>query len=151
MTLRTAAAVTPLVWHGEITAANAGHVWESTREYLESPKAERDLALDLSGVRFIDSSGLSLLIRAKKLARQQGGKLVFRGVQPAVKNVIQISHLNEFLQDDEADPNSLPKHPPTWRDVFTLPDAGATPAGIFGAAQNTIEPVTNPVFATSHE
>jgi len=151
VTLRTAAAVTPLVWHGEITAANAGHVWESTREYLESPKAERDLALDLSGVRFIDSSGLSLLIRAKKLARQQGGKLVFRGVQPAVKNVIQISHLNEFLQDDEADPNSLPKHPPTWRDVFTLPDAGATPAGIFGAAQNTIEPVTNPVFATSHE
>jgi N-acetylglucosaminyldiphosphoundecaprenol N-acetyl-beta-D-mannosaminyltransferase len=152
VTLRTAAAITPLVWHGEITAANAGHVWESTRVYLEAPKTERDLVLDLSGVRFIDSSGLGLLIRAKKLARQQGGKLVFRGVQPSVLNVIQIARLEKLLQNDEVPGSeSSERRPPTWRDIFTLPDAGATPAGIFGASQNTIEPVTNAVLATSHE
>src|SRR5262249_11373550 len=30
VTPRTAAAVTPLVWHGEITAVNANQVWENT-------------------------------------------------------------------------------------------------------------------------
>lgn len=152
VTLRTAAAVTPLVWQGEITAANARQVWENTRAYLEASRPDRDLALDLTGVRFIDSSGLGLMIRARKLAQQQGARLVFRGIQPAVKNVIQIARLEKFLQNDEApDTKSLPKRSPTWRDVFTLPEPSAAPAGIFGASHDPNEPVTNTALATSHE
>ncbi len=154
VTLRTPAAVTPLVWHGEITAGNARQVWENTRAYLEAPRPERELALDLSDVRFIDSSGLGLMIRAKKLAQKQGVKLIFNGILPAVKNVIQIAHLEEFLLNDDApDAKSLPKRSSTWRDVFSLPEASATPTRIFGSAQDPImpEPVTNAVLATSHE
>lgn len=154
VTLRTPAAVAPLVWHGEITAANAREVWENTRAYLEAPRRDGELPLDLSGVRFIDSSGLGLMIRAKKLAQQKGAKLVFTGIQPAVKNVIQIAHLQEFLLNDDApDAKSLPKPSSTWRDVFSLPEATAAPTRIFGSAQGTIlpEPVTNAVLATSHE
>jgi anti-anti-sigma factor len=154
VTLRTPAAVTPLVWHGEITAANAKQVWENTRTYLEAPRRDGELALDLSGVRFIDSSGLGLMIRAKKLAQQKGTKLVFRGVQPAVENVIQIAHLNEFLLNDvPPDAKSLPNRSSTWRDVFNLPEPNPTAARTFGSAKDTIlrEPVTNAVLVTSHE
>ena len=154
VTLRTPAAVTPLVWHGEITAGNARQVWENTRAYLEAPRPERELALDLSDVRFIDSSGLGLMIRAKKLAQKQGVKLIFNGIQPAVKNVIQIAHLQEFLlSDDPPDAESLPKRSSAWRDVFSLQEATSTPARIFGATQDTRlpEPVTNAVLAASHE
>jgi N-acetylglucosaminyldiphosphoundecaprenol N-acetyl-beta-D-mannosaminyltransferase len=155
VTLRTPAAVTPLVWHGEITAAIARQVWENTRAYLVAPRPERELALDLSDVRFIDSSGLGLMIRARKLAQKHGVKLIFTGIQPAVKNVIQIAHLEEFLLNDDApDGKSLPKRSSTWRDVLSLPQASATPTTrIFGTTQHTIlpEPVTNAVLATSHE
>ena len=158
VTLRTAAAVTPLVWHGEITAANARQVWQDTRAYFEAPRPERELALDLSDVRFIDSSGLGLLIRAKKLARQQGIKLVFMGIQPAVKNVMKIARLEEFLQnDDTPDTRSLPKRSPTWRDVFSLPEAVAPVAPRTAppadASYDPIlpEPVNNAALATSHE
>jgi anti-anti-sigma factor len=152
VTLRTPAAVTPLVWHGEITAGNARQVWENTREYLETPPRDGQLALDLSAVRFIDSSGLGLMIRAKKLAQQKGAKLVFIGIQPAVKNVIQIAHLQQFLLNDEAS-DAKSRRSSTWRDVFTLPEANATPTRMFGNAQHAIfpEPVTNAVLATSHE
>jgi N-acetylglucosaminyldiphosphoundecaprenol N-acetyl-beta-D-mannosaminyltransferase len=154
VTLRTPAAVTPLVWHGEITAANAGQVWENTRAYLEAPRRDGELALDLRGVRFIDSSGLGLMIRAKKLAQEKGAKLVFIGIQPAVKNVIQIAHLQEFLLNADApDAKALPKRYSTLRDVFSLSEAAATPTRMFGNSQDAIlpEPVTNGVLATSHE
>jgi N-acetylglucosaminyldiphosphoundecaprenol N-acetyl-beta-D-mannosaminyltransferase len=153
VTLRTAAAITPLLWHGEITAANAEQVWQNTRAYLQTPRPERELALDLSDVRFIDSSGLALMIRAKKLAGQQGNRLVFKGIQPAVRNVIQIAHLEKFLQNEEApDSKPEPSRPPTWREVFSLPEAGARP-GLFAGQPDTILPqsVTNAAFATSHE
>jgi len=154
VTLRTAAAVTPLVWRGEITAGNAEHVWAYTRAHLETPRPERELTLDLSDVRFIDSTGLSLMIRAKKLAQQQGAKLVFKGIQPAVQNVIQIARLEKFLQNEEApDSQSSPKPSPTWREVFSLPEASAAPEAIFGGSRDAIlhESVTNAAFATSHE
>jgi N-acetylglucosaminyldiphosphoundecaprenol N-acetyl-beta-D-mannosaminyltransferase len=150
VTLRTPAAVTPLVWHGEITAANARQVWENTRAYLEAPRRDGELALDLSAVRFIDSSGLGLMIRAKKLAQKQGVNLIFNGIQPAVKNVIHIAHLEEFLQNDNR-PDTKSKPSSTWRDVFNRPEATAPPTGIFGSAQDTILPVTNAVLAASHE
>jgi anti-anti-sigma factor len=166
VTLRTAAAVTPLVWQGEITAANATQVWENTRAYLEASRSDRHIAIDLSGVRFIDSSGLGLLIRAKKLAHQQGAALAFRGIPPAVKNVIQIARLEKFLQnDDMSETKSLPSRSPAWREVFTLPDtlaplatrpahsgdASASRGRIFGPPPDTIlpPPVTNAALAAS--
>jgi N-acetylglucosaminyldiphosphoundecaprenol N-acetyl-beta-D-mannosaminyltransferase len=152
VTLRTPAAVTPLVWHGEITAANARQVWEDTRTYLEAPRTERELALDLGDVRFIDSSGLGLLIRAKKLAQKQGVKLFLNGIQPAVKNVIQIAHLEEFLLDGAApDAKSFSKRSSKWCEVFGLQKAMSTPTRTFGSAGDPISPVTNAVLATSHE
>jgi N-acetylglucosaminyldiphosphoundecaprenol N-acetyl-beta-D-mannosaminyltransferase len=158
VTLRTAAAVTPLVWHGEITAANARQVWENTRAYLEAPRPERELSLDLSDVRFIDSSGLGLLIRAKKLARQQGIKLVFMGIQPAVRNVMKIARLEGFLHHDDApDTRRVSKRSPEWRDLLSLPEAVA-PVALRTAlpAEPSYEPilsetVTNAALATSHE
>jgi len=152
VTLRTAAAVTPLVWHGEITAANVERVWEDTRTYLESPRPERELALDLSDVRFIDSSGLALLIRAKKLAQRQGAKLTFNGIQPAVRNVIHIAQLGKFLEDQDTLENKNALKPLlTWREAFSPAESMPTPAAFLGAPREAISPVTNAAFASSHE
>jgi anti-anti-sigma factor len=104
VTSETSGAASPIVWHGEITAANAEAVWQRTRPNIASLSADRsadafvpDALIDLTGVRFIDSTGLGLMIRTKKLAQREGKKVVFTGLQPAVRNVLHLARLEEFL------------------------------------------------------
>lgn len=92
----------PLQWQGEITASNAEDVWLITRDYLETSaaSAKHNVIIDLWHVRFIDSSGLAVMVRARKLARRNGANLVFRGVQSAVQNVLRLSRMEEFILAD---------------------------------------------------
>lgn len=95
------AAMNPLVWQGEITAANAQDVWRTTEAHLTSSK-RKELVIDLAGVRFIDSTGLGLMVRAKKLAQRESIRLAFVHLQPAVQNVIELARLEEFLLENPA-------------------------------------------------
>jgi anti-anti-sigma factor len=108
-----------LVWHGEITALNADLVWERTRSYMEEAARLSDasegsdsIVIDLSVVRFIDSSGLGLMVRVRKFARQCELKLRFANLQPAVLNVVQIARLEEFLLDQKRETFSLLRRTP---------------------------------------
>jgi N-acetylglucosaminyldiphosphoundecaprenol N-acetyl-beta-D-mannosaminyltransferase len=87
----------PLRWQGEITAANAEEVWRQTCTHLSVAAPQGCALLDLSSVRFIDSSGLGLMIRARKFAASHGTHLVFVAPPPAVRNVIRIARLDGFL------------------------------------------------------
>lgn len=92
-----------LLWQGEVTAANADEVWERTRTHLASATRQNGaLTLDLGHVSFIDSAGLAVLIRARKFARQNAFHLAFTGLQPAVKNVLRLSRMEDFLLQEQA-------------------------------------------------
>lgn len=86
-----------LEWHGEITAANAALLWDQTRVFLAALPALGAYELDLSRVRFIDSSGLGLMIRAKKFARAQQKELLFTNPCAAVQNVLRLAKLDNSL------------------------------------------------------
>lgn len=92
----------PFSWQGEITAANAAQVWNQTFGHLSALSGSSNWIIDLSNVRFIDSSGLGLMVRARKLARQNGRPLSFTGLQPPVRNVLRIAQLEDFLLCDAA-------------------------------------------------
>ena len=53
--------------------------------------------IDLSETKYCDSSGLSALLVANRLATAGGGTLVICGVQSAVEKLIQISQLHTVL------------------------------------------------------
>ena len=90
-----------LVWNGELTAANAEEIWMQTMDHLAARAlVQRSLTIDLSKLRFIDSTGLSVMIRTKKYAARQGIKVRFADVQPNVLNVIRLSRLEEYLNDE---------------------------------------------------
>ena len=90
-------------WHGEITAANAEPVWQDMEKRLASNEAPaRKWVVDLSHVRFIDSAGLGIMVRARKFAHRRGCKLDFTGAQPPVRNVLRIARLETFLLEDTA-------------------------------------------------
>ncbi|NDU71542.1 STAS domain-containing protein [Actinomadura sp. DSM 109109] len=56
------------------------------------------LVLDLSGLRYLDSVGLSLLMRFYLAAEGRGGSAVLAGpIQDAVRRVLQITHVDERL------------------------------------------------------
>jgi exopolysaccharide biosynthesis WecB/TagA/CpsF family protein/anti-anti-sigma factor len=98
-----------LLWQGEITAANAEQVWQETQPHIFKGRSDAQfegepfLTIDLAGVRFIDSSGLGLMIRARKAARQNGSKIIFRNPQAAVSNVVRLARLEQWLFDAESE------------------------------------------------
>lgn len=61
----------------------------------------RKITIDLSNVRFIDSTGLGLMVRAKKLALSHGALLAFTGLQPAVRNVLRIAKMEDYLLSEQ--------------------------------------------------
>ncbi|MET0953175.1 MAG: STAS domain-containing protein [Aeromicrobium sp.] len=58
----------------------------------------RQVVVDLSGVAFIDSSGLGALIGGLKKARQSGGDLRLAGATEQVTEVLRLTNLDRVLR-----------------------------------------------------
>jgi N-acetylglucosaminyldiphosphoundecaprenol N-acetyl-beta-D-mannosaminyltransferase len=92
----------PLMWRGEITAANAEEVWQQIETDLENMAGWESLVpIDLSEVRFMDSAGIGLLAKARKHSQKLGMSLQFMEVSPAVRNVLRISKMESLLEENE--------------------------------------------------
>ena len=51
------------------------------------------LVIDLSGVPYMDSSGVATLVEALQVQRRHQGKLVLFGLQPKVQSIFEIARL----------------------------------------------------------
>lgn len=60
-------------------------------------KGVKNMILDLSPVRFVDSSGLSAILTADRLWKELGSFILTGIDQPAVKKLIEISRLDTVL------------------------------------------------------
>jgi anti-sigma B factor antagonist len=58
------------------------------------------LVVDLSGLEFIDSTGLSLLVQAKQRIESQGHQFVLRNPTDRVRRVLEISGLADLFTID---------------------------------------------------
>jgi len=56
-----------------------------------------NIILDLTEVRYCDSSGLSSVLVGNRLCKNTNGSLVLTGLQPTVKKLITISQLDPVL------------------------------------------------------
>ncbi len=57
----------------------------------------RNLILDLSQVKFVDSSGLSAILTAHRLWKDSGSFVIAGELQPMVTKLIEISRLDTIL------------------------------------------------------
>lgn len=55
------------------------------------------LLLDLSGVNYMDSSGVGTMVYLKRQVERCGGRLVLIGLRPRVRSVLEITHLDKFF------------------------------------------------------
>jgi N-acetylglucosaminyldiphosphoundecaprenol N-acetyl-beta-D-mannosaminyltransferase len=92
----------PLAWSGEITATNAEQIWQCTWDAINRAHSTAESwIIDLAAVRFMDSGGVKLLLRAGDIARACGIRLRFSDPSAPVRNVLRVSKL-EYLLDQSA-------------------------------------------------
>jgi anti-sigma B factor antagonist len=58
----------------------------------------RELVIDLSGLEFVDSSGISQFLAAHERAEREGRRLRFRRGSPTVERILRISGLDQILE-----------------------------------------------------
>ena len=81
---------------GEIDA----HTAPALADALAALTTER-VVIDLSGVDFVDSSGLRVLIQAHQQADEAGRSLVLARPSTSVRRLLEISGLNDYLTIDD--------------------------------------------------
>ncbi len=57
----------------------------------------RKLVLDLSGVTFMDSSGIAVILRARQKMQLLDGGLLVRGVPPQARRVLEAAGVNRLV------------------------------------------------------
>ena len=86
-------------WQGEITAGNVDAVTRTTESHLAEVSGR--LVIDLSAVRFIDSSGIGLMVRLHKQAHARNLDLAFVGATEGVSEVARRLRLEHLLRDSK--------------------------------------------------
>lgn len=73
------------------------HTAADLHSHLDGLGLNGDITLDLSGVEFIDSSGLRTIIISHKDLDAAGQKLVLTGISVAVDRLFEITGIREHL------------------------------------------------------
>ncbi len=89
---------------GEIDVYTSPRVKETINELIE--KGHYQLVINLEGVRYIDSTGLGVLIGALKKVREHNGRILLVCTNPQIKKIFNITGLVKifeiFKDEDEA-------------------------------------------------
>lgn len=85
-----------VVLEGRLNAMSAPDV---KRELKRLPGDDRvHIVVDMSGVSFVDSSGLAALVSGFKAAREAGGSLMLVGANQQAREVLEITKLNQVFK-----------------------------------------------------
>ncbi len=81
---------------GEVTLGCTAEVKEKVKEYAELHQ-QYHLIVDMTGVSFIDSSGLGVMVAWFKMCNQAQGKLVFCGLNSHVSRIVGYAKLDKIF------------------------------------------------------
>lgn len=79
-----------------LDAHNSGDLRDRILKLLEN--GHQNLVVDLSEVRFIDSSGLGALLSGYKNATLRSGTFVLSGLQPRVQSMFELTRLHRVFE-----------------------------------------------------
>lgn len=85
---------------GRITVGNANEMRRKLADAL-LPRLPK-LTVDLSGVTYMDTSGLATLMEAMRIARRQDTRLVLTGIQDQPRYLLEITDLDHVFAIEKA-------------------------------------------------
>jgi len=80
---------------GEMDSAAVGAYENEVKSAMESGRY--NLVLDMAELIYLDSSGLSSIIRTLRITSKYGGSLKIAGVNQAIKKIFDITRLGEII------------------------------------------------------
>lgn len=80
---------------GTLDASVAAKVRDELKSIVDSGRNQ--VVVDLTGVKFIDSSGLSALVTGFKAARAVGGDVALCGLTAPVRSIIELTRLHRIM------------------------------------------------------
>ena len=84
-----------LLLEGEVDLYQSPELRNVLQEWVQAKTPS--LALDLTGVPYIDSSGLATIVEYVRSAQEFGGKIVLLGLSTRVKTIFELVRLGEIL------------------------------------------------------
>ncbi|MBU0616852.1 MAG: STAS domain-containing protein [Planctomycetes bacterium] len=87
--------VTILYLCGEVDLRTAPQLRGTFLDLVDEKPAR--IILDLSGVSYVDSSGVGTIVELKRRAMRHKSKVVLVGLQERVRSVFEITRLNKFF------------------------------------------------------
>ncbi len=85
-----------LALEGEIDLHESPQIKEKLKPLLDAKQPR--LLVDLSGVSYIDSSGLALFIEAMQRVQAYGGQFTLCGLRPSVRTIFEIARLDQVFR-----------------------------------------------------
>jgi anti-sigma B factor antagonist len=82
---------------GDIDFANSAEVRESLLREIRGIRAPR-VVVNLSQVRYMDSSGVASLVEGLKASRDLGSRFILFGLSRSVREVLQLSRLIKVFE-----------------------------------------------------
>jgi len=80
---------------GEVTVFSSPALRDRLREVMEEGPGR--IVLDLSGVQYVDSSGVATFVETLRQMRGRGGDMMLAGASQRVRGVIEIARLDTLF------------------------------------------------------
>lgn len=91
---------------GELDIVGSAALRDAVAAVFASGRAV--IVLDLAKLTYIDSVGLGALLDARKLARQKGGDVRLRNINPIISRVLEIADIRSLFTIDMDGPPVAP-------------------------------------------
>jgi anti-sigma B factor antagonist len=84
---------------GDVDAYSSSQLRDRLAQLIDD--GAESVVLDLSGLQFLDSTGLGVLVGAQKRLTQANGELVLRSPRPGARKVFELTGLDQiFIVED---------------------------------------------------
>jgi anti-sigma B factor antagonist len=110
ITIRQEGLISLVEVSGRLTSFEIGALRESIQRLLKH--GHKNIVLNLTGLQYLDSSGIGELAREYVGVVKQGGQMKLVGLSPKVQEVLKITQLYQVFQDfpdEEAAMKSFPE------------------------------------------
>ncbi|MHC4591370.1 MAG: STAS domain-containing protein [Planctomycetota bacterium] len=106
LTESTAEGHPSLALSGDLNIVAAPDLRDALLKHVKR-KGEPRVLIDLSGLEFMDTSGLATLIEAHLTAERNGGKIVLFGLRPLVAELLEVTRVTELFSICETQQDAI--------------------------------------------
>src|SRR5262245_15139567 len=85
---------------GEIDLATSTRLNRELDAAIDREPAPARLRIDLSGVNFMDTTGVAVLLKSRRRALEVGARFSVISTSPAIKRLLEITGLASLMADD---------------------------------------------------